>query len=324
MKKTINLVLLGSDSFSTRIFTVLSKDKRFNIVGLITKEKNFTHKTRSALKPDACEIFCEKNEIKLYHWDSNMTSADFGVNLAFLCSFGAILPNQFLNSFSRGVINLHPSLLPLYRGASPLQSVVLDMSPLWGISLLKTVAKMDAGPLIYQTQTKLSSHDTFSRLQSKVVEWASVNLSNILYEYYFDKLALKIQDESATSYCYKINNADLQINWDSNSKDCCAKINAFSNSPGAWTILNNQKCKILEVVNCDRTFINFIDEEAINNLQPGGIYLRKNTLYVKTKTGWIEVLKLQLANKNVMSAASCISGYKVLLSGNCFTFHETS
>jgi len=171
----------------------------------------------------------------------------FESDLIITASYGQIIPQTILDIPKKGSINLHPSLLPKYRGPSPIQTAILNGDKTTGLTIIKMDNKIDHGPIIAQQEAKIDSDDTYQSLENKLAEQAGKMLIEILPRYFKNKIKPKIQDESKTSYTKILTRADGKINLEQDPFEIERKVRAFYPWPGVWTELNGLRVKIIKV-----------------------------------------------------------------------------
>ncbi|MBU1292214.1 methionyl-tRNA formyltransferase [Patescibacteria group bacterium] len=168
-------------------------------------------------------------------------------DLFIVASYGQIIPKDILEIPKKNSLNLHPSLLPKYRGPSPIQTAILNGDKTTGLTIIQMNEKMDAGPIIAQKETKINPDDTFQSLETRLAEEIADLIIIILPRYFKNKIKPQIQDESQVSYTKILTRDDGRINLDENPQEIEKKVRAFYPWPGTWTEINNQRVKILKV-----------------------------------------------------------------------------
>ena len=167
-------------------------------------------------------------------------------DLAIVVAYGQIIPKKFLNLTKRGFINIHASILPKWRGAAPIQRSIINLDKEIGISIMKIVEELDAGPVnnIYKIELNHgdNAHEVSEKLSLLAAEKILSNIDDILE----DKVKFVDQDHSKASYARKIKKIEGKINWNENVTNIISKINGFYPSPGAFFSFNGERYKILK------------------------------------------------------------------------------
>lgn len=158
-------------------------------------------------------------------------------------SYGAMLGRSLRRIPPLGAINLHPSLLPLLRGASPIQSALLSGMNTTGMSIFRLSARMDAGDMLMQQQVEITPEDDYGSLHGRLADIAAQMLLEYLqHPSNYPPIA---QDDALATYCGKLHKEDQQIHWNSPAEDIRRRVRAFSPEPGAYCAFRSAQLKIL-------------------------------------------------------------------------------
>jgi len=226
---------------------------------------------------------------------------DLNADLLAVIAFGRIFRKNFIDLFPMGGINLHPSLLPKYRGPSPISEAIKNGDKLTGISVQKLALKMDSGDILLQPGLKLDGKETTGSLTEKVSLLGAPLMVEAVEKLMSDKDAGTPQDDSLATFCKLINKGDGLINWNNTSAEIERMIRAFSPWPGSFTFYGEKKLNILEASLYDGV----IDES------PEGTVLALDKtagIIIKAGNSAIAVKKLQLQSKKPMDYKSFING----------------
>ena len=182
-------------------------------------------------------------------------------DLVIVMAYGILLPNKILNLPTFGCINIHVSLLPRWRGAAPVEYVLLNGEKETGVTIFKLVDGLDAGPILSQVSILVDENLNKNELFKKLNNIGKELIIKILPNYFDNKIILKDQNEQEATYASKINSKMTQINFNENVKNVFNKIRAFSPKPGAWFLFNNERIKI---ISCKKTIEKSIPSKIIN------------------------------------------------------------
>lgn len=172
----------------------------------------------------------------------NLPEADMGV----CASFGMIIPKEIINSFKYGILNIHPSLLPNFRGSSPIQETIISGINITGVSIIKMTEKVDAGPILTQFKEEVLENDTNETLRARLFEKSAQILVEMIPAYIEGKINLKPQDESKIIMTHMIKKEDAFIDLAKDDPIMIErKFRAYSPWPGIWTLTNEKRLKIL-------------------------------------------------------------------------------
>ena len=167
-------------------------------------------------------------------------------DLAIVVAYGQIIPKDYLALTKKGFINIHGSLLPLWRGAAPIQRSIMNLDSETGISIMKIVEELDSGPVSNIYKMKINRDQNAKEISEKLSILASEkildNIDNILE----NKAKFVEQDHSKATYARKIDKKEGQIDWREGALKIIGKINGLFPSPGAFFSFNGERYKILK------------------------------------------------------------------------------
>src|SRR5690606_8654886 len=138
---------------------------------------------------------------------------DSGAKAGILAAFGRIIPLSVINAFPGGILNIHPSLLPKYRGSTPIEAAILNGDRLTGVSLMRLAQKMDAGPIFGQAELPLLGNESKQEIFEQLVERATSLLTTLLPGILSGSVAAAPQDESYATYVHTLTKEDGRIDW---------------------------------------------------------------------------------------------------------------
>lgn len=173
-----------------------------------------------------------------------LPEADLGV----VASYGKIIPQMTINHFKYGILNIHPSLLPKYRGASPIQHQIMNGEKEVGVSIIKMDEKMDHGPIVSSFKDEITDTDTNETLRKRLFERSAKFLIDMLPNYLSNKINLKPQDEDMATFTKTIdrNEGLIDLTKD-NPIEIDRKFRALHPWPGIWTKVEDKRLKILKL-----------------------------------------------------------------------------
>lgn len=183
------VIFFGTDDFSAPTLRSLLDEADIDLVAVITKPDSISGRGKKILPSVVSEIITKHNAhspkaVKLLKpeklRDINDEIAALRPDLGALVSFGKLIPESIINLFPRGIVNIHPSILPLLRGPSPVETAILDGLTKTGVSLISLVKEMDAGPIIAQETVALTGDENAIALRKKLSELGAKMLTNYL------------------------------------------------------------------------------------------------------------------------------------------------
>jgi len=167
-------------------------------------------------------------------------------DLAIVVAYGQIIPKEFLKLTKKGFINIHASILPRWRGAAPIQRAIMNLDKQIGISIMKIVEKLDAGPVCNIYKIDLDNNCNASEVSEKLSAIAAEKILDNIDEVLEDKASFKEQDHSKASYASKILKTEGVIDWKEDAEKILGKINGLHPTPGAFFIFKGERYKILK------------------------------------------------------------------------------
>jgi methionyl-tRNA formyltransferase len=183
--------------------------------------------------------------VKISEIESELRSA--GLDVLLVAAYGQIIPKNILNIPKHGSVNIHGSLLPKYRGPSPIQTAILNGEKETGITFILMDEKMDHGAILSMHKLPIYQQDTYETLYKKLALLASEECVKTLQDYVLGKLNPVLQNDSQASYTKMFGTADGQIVWTDSAQQIANQIRALNPNPGTWTTLEGKKVKILKV-----------------------------------------------------------------------------
>lgn len=312
MPNKFKLVFFGSPSFASYSLSALLK-ANFKITAVVTQKPKFKGRNKILTATDL--------SVTASHYGLKIITPDVFDNKVILelkklkadafvvVAYGKILPPEIINLPPKGLINLHPSLLPKYRGPSPVQNTLLNNDKLTGLSIMKLDNKVDHGPILYQIIEPIKSTDNNQSLTDRLFALGANYLPKILFKYLNDELTPIPQDHTKATYTKMIKKEDGLINWQKDATTIRQQILAFQPWPAAYTYCQKKLFKI------------YLSKVIIGKFPPGKIKIdKKNTLLlVGTGKDTLSIEKIQPEGKNILNIKDFISGYN--LDGLFFTTH---
>jgi methionyl-tRNA formyltransferase len=219
-----------------------------------------------------------------------------------VAAYGEILRKNVLEIPQLGYLNIHPSLLPLYRGPTPVAAAILAGDDVLGVSIIRLVRAMDAGPLLAQATVPLHADARTGPLTEDLFKLGAQLLVDILPLYARGELEPQPQEESQATYCKLLTKEDGRINWTQPALVIERAIRAYDPWPGAWTRWQGQPFKIGAAC---------VDAEWNGPETPGTI-LDRPGLHVATGSGALQMLQIQPAGKQMMAAGDWVRGQRGL------------
>lgn len=179
----------------------------------------------------------------------------FGCEYAICVAYGKIFPEELISVFPRGVLNVHYSLLPKYRGATPLETALLRGESETGVTIQKMVKELDAGDILAQEATPVAPDETARELRPRLIELGARLLADTLPEYLEDNIALVPQDATRATRAYKIKKEDGLLSLDAPAEENWNKYRAYADSIGTYFMKDGKRVKITKASFKNGTFV---------------------------------------------------------------------
>ncbi|MCB0272014.1 MAG: methionyl-tRNA formyltransferase [Bdellovibrionales bacterium] len=301
-KKSLRIAYFGTPDFATKPLEVLLENN-FDVCVVVSQPDRRKGRGKKISEPEVKSI-ARKYELPILQPERINAEfiqqlAEYDADYFVVCAYGKILPEKLIN-LPKYTLNIHASLLPKYRGASPIHAAILHGEKQTGVSIMKIVKELDAGDVMLQKSILIDDADTTESLSAKLSDVGASALIEAL-QIIENKEEIWIeQDHKNASYAHKITPESAYIHWDQSATAIDRHIRAYCPEPGAFTFINDEKIKILEAHK----------SELEINQKPGYIQTGKKTLHIQTKDKAIEIIKIQRAGKNAQTVVDFLNGYR--------------
>lgn len=302
------IAFFGTHNFAAKILQGLHNSPDFIVDLVVTQPDQLAGRNKKIQLPPV-KILAQEWQLKvkqpetLKKWNANLSEFDVAV----VAQYGKIIPPHVLNMPKHGMINVHASLLPKYRGASPIQFALLNGDSTTGVTIMKMDEKMDTGPILSQQSIDIKPDDIYPSLENKLAEAAIPLLLQTLKSYLGKQLEPRPQNEVGASYTKILRREDGLIDFNKKAEEIYNQWRAYLPWPGTFFIikLHNQTLKI--------KLLQINMSEFTSDLPAGSLFkISKNRLGIVGGDGKIlEILELQPENKKSMRASEFLNGYKI-------------
>jgi methionyl-tRNA formyltransferase len=317
--KKVKTILMGTPEFAERIFSKFysAMKNKIEIIAVITApDKPVGRKQElisSPLKKWAQKFnlnVLEPNKIRDPEWIKKIQK--LAPELIILCAYGQIIPKEILDIPKHGALNIHPSLLPQYRGASPIQTAILNGDKETGVTLMLMDEEMDHGDIISNFKFKISNKITYEELEDKLIEAAIGLLIRTLPGYVHGEIQPKPQDHSKATFCKIIKKEDGKIDWNKSAEEIERQIRAYAVWPTAYTEISNFKFQISNKFK----ILNAEIQNKNTEHKVGEVFLEDKNLAVQTGDGVLILKQVQLEGKKPMPAQDFLNGHPEIIGSN--------
>lgn len=289
--------------------TLEALSKQFNVCGILTNpdrpqgRKKILHP--SPVKEKGLELGISIFQPEKLDEEFYAQIAELKADILVCIAFGKIFRKVFLDMFPLGGINIHPSLLPKYRGPSPISEAIINGDSISGISIQRLAAKMDSGNILLQEEFEINNQETTGTLTAKVADLAAPLVVKVIQNIENDCVTEWPQNDVDATFCKLIKKDDGIINWNLSSNHILNIIRGYSPWPMAQTMFLDKKLSIIEAKSVG-------DDIIINAGEPGEVleYSKQYGYLVKTGDGAIFLTHLQLQSKKALDYKSFNNGVK--------------
>ena len=239
-----------------------------------------------------------------------MTS--FASDIVVVAAYGNIIPQEILDLPRFGCVNVHPSLLPRYRGPSPVETAILEGESVTGVTIMLLDAGLDSGPILCQREVSVSDDDTAGFLTDKLAHIGAQLLKEVLPLWLQGKIKSQPQDKSQASYTRIITKRDGEIDWHLPVVELWRQVRAFDPWPGCYTQWKGKRLKISQVIPLS---VEKADQVAKVIALP---YSAPAAVGVGAGDGVLGLLRVQLEGKREMSVDEFILGHSDFIGSELF------
>lgn len=306
-RKDIKIIFMGTPSIAGTILNALIEEG-YNVCLVVCGEDKRVGR-KNILTPPITKVIANKYNIPIFQPHrmrlDNETILKQNADVIVTCAYGQIVPDIVLNSPRIGCINVHGSLLPHLRGASPIQSALFEGLKVSGVTIMEMVSQMDAGRMYLKKEVEIDDDDNYSSLYQKIAEAGKECLLSMLDSYIEGKIKGIEQDESMATFCKKITKDDEKLSLYQDIYKFTNLVRGLSYDPGGYLYLEDKKIKILKV----RPYSTDLESEV------GSIIKKSKKVYtLQLSQGQVELLEVQKEGKNKIDFVSFANGERDLLS----------
>lgn len=303
--KELKVIYMGSDELALPSLQAMVDQDWLDIVAVVTQPDRPSGR-KMKLRP--CPVKVRAGELGLPVHDPEKIGAEESVawlksleaDVQTVAAYGQYIPESVLNLPPLGSINLHPSLLPLYRGASPIQSAVADGRTETGVTILYVTREMDAGDIILQIPESIRPEDTSITLKQRLADLGAQAFLQALEQIRTGTVRRTPQDEDKVMYVSKLTREDARIDWSCPAQTLRNRIRAYQPWPGAFCLLSDGETRLK--IHKSRVV-------AGREGPPGTVQESGHTLIVACGQDALELLEVQPPGKKPMPAEAFLQGH---------------
>jgi methionyl-tRNA formyltransferase len=302
----VRVLFWGTPEFATPPLRALLGEG-FDVVGVVTQPDKPVGRSRSTLQPPPVKLVAIEEGVPVLQ-PAKPRLKDFvdelrGLqpDISVVVAYGHILPREVIDLPPRGTLNIHASLLPRYRGAAPIQAAILDGVDTTGVSIMRMVERLDAGPVILQLPTDVTSDETYGELALRLSEIGAAAIIEALALVDIGRATESPQDESSVTYAPKIDRAVTRVDWTKDAHAVSRAVRAYDPRPGAFTTLEESGAEV-------KLFGARLAPSTSSD-QPGRVIgVDDDGIAVACGQGAVRLQQVQPSGKRRMSAAAWLRG----------------
>lgn len=313
MDKKIRTIFMGTPEFALLGLKSLLDDKSFEIIAVFTQPDKKVGR-KQILTPPPIKVLAQEFGISVYQPEDIKTEkeniAKMKADLIVVIAYGKIIPQNILDLPKFNCLNVHASLLPLYRGSACLNAPIINGDDKTGITIMKMNAGLDTGPILFQKELKLNGQETLEIVHDKLSALGADYLPSILKDWAAGKIKAQKQDETKATYVQKLEKEDGRINWQKSALEIQRRIRGLNSWPGTYAITNKDSAiaqKIIKILKVDHKTL------KSNTHKIGEVFLDNNELAVQCGQDSLLILRLQIEGAKALSAQDFLRGNNNLI-----------
>lgn len=304
----MKIIFLGTPEFSVPSLKAIHSSSH-ELIAIVSQPDRVSSRGNKVILSPVKEYALENN-IPIFQFDKISRDGveslkSLEPDLMVTASFGQILSQEIIDIPKYGIINVHASLLPNYRGASPIQTAILNGDSYTGVTIMQTEAGLDTGDIIKTARVEILPNETAGELSARLANVGSELLMEVIEDFATDQVERIPQPHIDAKVTRRIHKEEGKIVWEQSAKEIKAKILAYNPSPIAFTYLGDVPVKIYRAKQADEEMET---NEAVGTILPASS--PKKGVFVQCGAGVIELLEVQFPNSKVQKATDALNGRK--------------
>ena len=291
--------------FGTPLFAEIVLKKlleKHEVVGIVCQPDKPANRGKKMQSPNIVNIAKSLN-IPVYQFEKLKDHIEdfkkIKCDLFVTASYGKILPKEVLDL--KMCINVHPSILPKYRGATPIQSALLNGDKVTGVTIMQTAVGMDDGDIILQKEVKIEKEEDYNSLMPRLAEIGGNLLLDAIEKIESGTAIFQKQDDSKATFVKLIKKEDGLLDFNNTAESLVNKVRAYVEFPVAFFNIGDERIKVYKAEAV----------EGFENLDIGEIYTSKKEFVVKAKDKGFKILKCQVSGGKVLDVKDFLNGHKI-------------
>lgn len=302
------VIFMGTPAFAVPSLAALV-DAGYDIAAVVTQPDAPAGRGK-ALKPSAVKEFALQHQLNILQpatlkpKEEVERLRELAPDVIVVAAFGQILRQNVLDIPRYNCLNVHASLLPRWRGASPISAAIAAGDAATGITIMIMEAGLDSGPILTQREEAIRYDDTTDTLTSRLAQTGAALLQETLPQWLTHEIAPRKQEAAHVTLAPRLQKEAGKIDWSLHAPAIERHVRAMSSWPSAFTTLQGKQLKVL------RAEIGMVDHK--DKLQNGAVLIDRNHVYVQCGDGLLRLVQVQLEGKRVMNAADFARGHSAL------------
>ena len=308
----MKVIFLGTPEFAVNVLEKINASSH-DIVAVVCQPDK-PNGRGNKLVPPPVKVKANELGLQVYQFDKIRrdgveTLKSFNADIMVTAAYGQILSQEIIDICSNGIINVHGSLLPKYRGASPIQMSIINGDEETGVTIMQTEAGIDTGDMLISGSLKIEDNDTYGTLSEKLSVLGAELCIDALNLIEKGKAKFKKQDESKATHTSMFKKDDTIINFNKSAKEIVNLVRGLNPNPIALFYLNNESYKVFEA-----KAVEYVGDE-----QNGTVLLAnsKKGLIIKCEGGAVEIVEMTAPNSKRMLAKSYLNGKSIEIGSVC-------
>lgn len=299
----MKVIYLGTPEFAVAPLKAIANSKRHQVVGVVTQPDRPVGR-KNIITPPPVKVVANELNVPVFQYEKiRIQGVDdlksLGADIMITCAYGQILSREIIDICPRGIINIHGSILPKYRGASPIQSAVINGEKTTGITVMQTEEGLDTGDILAVFETQIGEEETSADLFARLSLMGAKHICSVLDDIEDGKIRPIRQDDSQATYVKTIKKEDALIDFSKDATTIKNLINGMNPWPVAYTLKNGKKIKFYRA--------RVVEGKG----KVGEVIVADKKLCIACGDGAVEIGILQEEGGKAMSATSYLNGRKL-------------
>lgn len=302
----MKVIFLGTPEFAVTCLKAIYNSKH-DVVAVVCQPDKSSGRGNKLCPPPA-KVFAEQNNIKVYQFNKIRLEGvevlkSLNADIMVTAAYGQILSQEIIDICPHKIINVHGSLLPKYRGASPIQTAILNGEKTTGITIMQTQAGVDTGDMLLKEEIKIEDNDTYGTLSEKLANLGSKMIVDALNKIEDNNILATPQNHEEATFTKMIKKEQETLDFNDTAQNLVNKVRAFNPSPVAKFFINGEGFKVFEMKKV----------EGFEKAKCGEVLYAnpKQGLVIKCQDSAVEVVEFQAPNSKRMLAKSYLNGKKI-------------